>query len=171
MRLLAIRHAIAEDREEFARKHDDDGARPLTREGRDKMRQGARGLKRLVPEIDRIAASPLKRALGTAKILARVYDGLEVEQVETLAPGTPLEQALAWAAGLPEQGTVAFVGHEPDLSSLVCALLANTDDPFLEFQKGAACLLEFTGPVARGTATLSWFLGPKHLRRLGADRA
>jgi len=29
-------------------------------------------------------------------------------------------------------------------------------------------LLEFPGPVAKAGATLNWFLGPKHLRRLAA---
>ena len=62
---------------------------------------------------------------------------------------------------------MAIVGHEPDLGRLVCALLASTNGPFLELHKGAACLLEFPGAVARGAATLDWFLGPKYLRRLG----
>lgn len=170
MRLLVIRHAIAEDREAFARAERDDAARPLTSDGREKMRRGAIGLKQIVPDIDVLAASPLKRAFDTAEIVARVYDGLTVERVAELAPGTAIDRVLTWVAGLPERGTVALVGHEPDLSRLVCALLANTNGPFLEFRKGAACLLEFTGGARRGTATLDWFLGPKHLRRLGADR-
>jgi phosphohistidine phosphatase len=170
VRLLAVRHAIAEDREVFARSQPDDAARPLTAEGREKMHRGAVGLKQLVPDIDRLASSPLKRAVETAEILARVYDGLKVERVAELAPGTPLERAVAWVAGLQARGTVALVGHEPDLSRMVCALLASSNGPFLEFRKGAACLLEFSGPVGRGSATLDWFLGPKHLRRIGADR-
>lgn len=169
MRLLVVRHAIAEDRETFARAQHDDAARPLTAEGREKMRRGALGLKQIVPEIDLLAASPLKRAVDTAEIVARAYGDLKVERVPELSPGTPLEKMLAWVAGLPARGTIALVGHEPDLSCMVCALLASTNGPFLEFRKGAACLLKFTGPVGRGGATLDWFLGPKHLRRLGAD--
>ena len=134
------------------------------------MRRGAVGLKEIVPSIDLLASSPLKRAFDTADIVARVYGGLTVERVAELAPGTAIDRVLAWVAGLPGRGTAALVGHEPDLSRMVCALLASTNGPFLEFRKGAACLLEFTGPVARGGATLDWFLGPKHLRRLGADR-
>jgi phosphohistidine phosphatase len=169
VRLLIVRHAIAEDREAFARGEHDDATRPLTAQGRDKMRRGALGLKQIVPDIDLLAASPLKRAFDTAEIIARVYGGLEVERVAELAPGTSLDGALAWLAALPARGTVAIVGHEPDLSRMVCALLAGANGPFLEFRKGAACLLEFTGPVSRGAATLDWFLGPKHLRRIGAD--
>lgn len=169
MRLLVVRHAIAEDREAFGRSHRDDATRPLTPEGRRKMERGALGLKELVPELDLIAASPLKRALDTAAVIAQAYGALRVERVPELAPGAGFDRFLGWLTGQRVRGTIAVVGHEPDLSQLVCALLAGTNGPFLELRKGAACLLEFPGAVDRGAATLDWFLGPKHLRRL-ADR-
>jgi phosphohistidine phosphatase len=170
MRLLVIRHAIAVEREEFARSHADDATRPLTPEGRAKMERAASGLRELVPDLTLIASSPLKRALDTATIVARPHGDLEVERVPELAPGASLDRAIAWLAGLPAKGTIGIVGHEPDLSRLVCALLSGADRPFFEFRKGAACLLEFSGPVARGGAVLDWFLGPKHLRRFSTDR-
>lgn len=166
MRLLVVRHAIAEDRETFARTHQDDATRPLTPEGRRKMERAALGLKELVPELDLLAASPYQRAFDTAEIVAQAYDGLTVERVPELAPGTGVDRMVAWLAGRQARGTVAIVGHEPDLSRLVCTLLAGANRPFLELRKGAACLLEFAGPVAKSAATLAWFLGPKHLRRL-----
>ena len=68
MNILVIRHAIAADRERHAEQHDgeDDGLRPLTARGRKRMREGARGLRRLVPKIDLLATSPLTRAAQTA---------------------------------------------------------------------------------------------------------
>src|SRR5918912_545668 len=45
MRLLVVRHAIAMDRAEFARSGKDDSERPLTKDGRNKMAKGARGLR------------------------------------------------------------------------------------------------------------------------------
>jgi len=170
MRLLVIRHAIAADREEYARSHNDDSARPLTPEGRAKMERAALGLRELVPELATIASSTLKRAFDTATILAHAYGDHPVERIPELAPGTPLDRTIGWLAALPPKGNAAVVGHEPDLSRLVCALLSGADRPFIEFRKGAACLLEFTAPVARGGAVMDWFLGPKHLRRIGDDR-
>ncbi len=170
MRLLVVRHAIAEDREAFARSHKDDANRPLTAEGRRKMEQAALGLKELIPELDLLAASPYKRAFDTAEIVAAAYGGLTVERVPELAPGVSVDRVIGWLTGRHARGSVAVVGHEPDLSRLVCTLLANTNGPFLELRKGAACLLEFPGPVGKGAATLDWFLGPKHLRLLGAAR-
>jgi len=167
VRLLVVRHAIAEDREGFARSHKDDAERPLTSEGRHKMERAALGLKAFIPELDVLAASPYKRAFDTAEIIASAYGGLTVERVAELAPGASVDRVVGWLAGRHARGSVAVVGHEPDLSRLVCTLLADTSKPFLELRKGAACLLEFPGPVGRGAATLDWFLGPKHLRLLG----
>ncbi|HEX4600422.1 MAG TPA: phosphohistidine phosphatase SixA [Gemmatimonadales bacterium] len=168
MRLVVVRHAIAEDREAFARSHKDDAARPLTPEGRRKMERAALGLKQVVPELDLLAASPYRRAFDTAEIIAQAYGAATVERVAELAPGAGVDRVVGWLAGQASRGTIAVVGHEPDLSQLVCALLAGTNGPFLELRKGAACLLEFPGPVGRAAATLDWLLGPKHLRRIAA---
>ena len=170
MRLLVVRHAIAEDREAFARSHKDDSTRPLTPDGRRKMERAALGLKELVPELDVLAASPYKRAIETAEIISAAFGGLSVERVPDLAPGAGVDRVVSWLADRHARGSVAVVGHEPDLGQLVCALLASTNGPFLELRKGAACLLELPGPVKRGAATLDWFLGPKHLRLLGTGR-
>ncbi|PYP46250.1 MAG: phosphohistidine phosphatase [Gemmatimonadetes bacterium] len=170
MRLLVVRHAIAEDREAFARSHKDDATRPLTPDGRRKMERAALGLKELVPELDVLAASPYKRAIETAEIISAAFGGLSVERVPDLAPGAGVDRVVSWLADRHARGSVAVVGHEPDLGQLVCALLASTNGPFLELRKGAACLLELAGPVTRGAATLDWFLGPKHLRLLGTGR-
>src|SRR3989442_2786257 len=78
MRLLVVRHAIAEDREAFARSHKDDSTRPLTPDGRRKMERAALGLKELVPELDVLAASPYKRAIETAEIIAAAYGGVSL---------------------------------------------------------------------------------------------
>src|SRR2546425_8241878 len=75
VRLLVVRHAIAEDREAYARSHRDDAARPLTSEGRRKMEGVALGLRQLVPTIDLLAASPFRPALETAEIIAQTYVG------------------------------------------------------------------------------------------------
>ncbi|HUL04258.1 MAG TPA: histidine phosphatase family protein [Gemmatimonadales bacterium] len=170
MRLLFVRHAIAEDRIAFARTHKDDSARPLTSEGRAKMARGAAGLRALIPKLDAVASSPFKRAFDTAEIIAEAYGDMNVERVPELAPGTAVERVLGWLGGQNGRETLAVVGHEPDLSRVICALLANTNGPFLELRKGAACLLDLPGPVKSGAATLDWLLGPKHLRRIGAAR-
>ena len=86
MQVLVVRHAIAEQREEFARTGKDDSQRPLTHDGRRKMRRGAVGLRAVVPAIDVLATSPLLRAVQTAEILAAVYNGRNMVTVKGLFP-------------------------------------------------------------------------------------
>ncbi|MGH7614066.1 MAG: SixA phosphatase family protein [Gemmatimonadales bacterium] len=166
MLLLVVRHAIAEDPAEYARHHADDAGRPLTPEGRRKMKRAARGLRELVPALDRLATSPLTRAQQTAEILAAAYDGLEPAIVAALAPGQPTSALAAWL-GSEIRHQVAIVGHEPGLSRAVSWLLAGGERSFIELKKGAACLLECADQVGEGTATLQWALTPSQLRDLG----
>jgi phosphohistidine phosphatase len=165
MRLLLIRHAIAVEREDFERTGKDDNLRPLTDEGRKKMKQAARGLRALVPAIDLLATSPLTRAAQTAAIVDSVYGGLDEVEIEELSPETTPEDFLRWLRK-QKVDTVAAVGHEPSLSQILGWLLTGTDRRLFAFRKGGACLLEFADEPAGGTATLAWALTPAQLRRL-----
>jgi phosphohistidine phosphatase len=165
MRLLLLRHAIAEEREDFVRTGKDDGRRPITDEGRKRMKQGARGLKRILPGIDLLATSPLTRAAQTASIVDSVYGGLKEVEIEELTPEASAADFLRW---LRKQtaGTVAVVGHEPSISLVLSYLLTGTERRIFSFRKGGACLLEFPGEIGAGTATLLWALTPAQLRDL-----
>jgi len=165
MKLLLIRHAIAAEREDFSRTGQDDRCRPLTDEGRKKMKQAARGLRTLVPKIDLLATSPLTRAAQTAAILDSVYGGLEEVEIAELAPECAPEDFLGWLRKQSAE-TVAAVGHEPDLSELLGWLLTGTDRRLFAFRKGGACLLELPDEPAGGTSLLCWALTPGQLRRL-----
>jgi phosphohistidine phosphatase len=160
-----IRHAIAEEREDFARTGKDDDLRPLTDEGRKKMKQGARGLREIVPEISLLATSPLTRAAQTAAVLDSVYDGLDEVEIDVLRPEAAPEDFLRWLRQ-QEAETIAVVGHEPSISLLLSWLLTGTEKRILSFRKGGACLLEFRGEVGAGTSTLLWALTPGQLRNL-----
>ena len=165
MKLLLIRHAIAEEREDFARTGKDDRLRPLTDEGRKKMKQAARGLHGLVPGIDLLATSPLTRAAQTGAIVDSVYGGLKEVEIDPLAPEAAPGDFLRWLRK-QKAGTVAAVGHEPGISLILAWLLTGAERPFFAFRKGGACLLEFTGEVAAGKAVLLWALTPAQLRAL-----
>lgn len=139
MELLIIRHAIAEDREDFARTGKDDCLRPITDEGRKRMKQGARGLKRLVPEIDLLATSPLTRAAQTGAVLDSVYGGLREVEIAELEPEASPVEFLSWLRKQAVE-SVAVVGHEPSISLIVSWLLTGTEKRLLSFRKGGACL-------------------------------
>src|SRR5262245_50296725 len=70
MELYILRHAIAVDRGTPG--YEDDRQRPLTPEGRKKMRLIAKGMKALGLEFDLILSSPYLRAKETAEIATEV---------------------------------------------------------------------------------------------------
>ena len=168
MHLLVIRHAVAEEQEVWAATGEPDERRPLTADGRKKMRRASRGLRRVVPSISLLGASPLTRAAQTADIVADVYGDLEPLTVGALAPERPPADFLSWLRdAAPGHDVIAVVGHEPHLSGLVSWLLTARDKPALvELKKGAACLLRFDDEPQKGKACLEWLLPPRQLRQL-----
>jgi phosphohistidine phosphatase len=166
MNLLVIRHAIAEDKDEWAVTGEPDGKRPLTEDGRKKMKRGAKGLRKMVANIDLLATSPLTRAVQTAEIVAREFEEIAVVVTDSLDPARPHDAFMDWFRSLDEVSTVAVVGHDPHLSSLVSWLMTGRDGGIIELKKGAACMLEVDRTGAPGNARLIWALTPDQLRAL-----
>ncbi|MBW3570309.1 MAG: phosphohistidine phosphatase SixA [Gemmatimonadetes bacterium] len=168
MKLLVIRHGVAEDREAFAATGQPDTMRPLTDRGRKRMRRGARGLKRVVPKLTVLATSRLVRAAQTADIVSKAYGRMDVATLEELSPERRPDELLAWLRSHQLGDTVAVIGHEPHLGFLVGWLLTGRNDSFVEMKKGGAVLLEFDDPPSGGNAVLAWSIPPRQLRWLGA---
>jgi phosphohistidine phosphatase len=166
MRLLIIRHAIAEDRDAFASSGRDDSERPLTDEGRDKMRRVAAGFRRAVPQIDLLAASPYTRAMQTAELVAEAYGIDDIEKVDALVPDAPLQRFLVWLERRSTAEVVAIVGHEPHLGELVTWLMSGLRESRVEMKKGGAALLEFEGQPGAGEGVLEWLMTAGQLRDL-----
>ena len=161
MDLLIIRHGQAEPRGDGA----SDAARRLTEDGRKKLRRGAKGLHKLVPEIDALVSSPLVRAVETAAIVAEVYGGLAVEETPFLEPEREPKELADWLAELPA-ATLAIVGHEPLLSHAASWFLSGLRTSFLELKTGGACLLSFPDEIGAGRARPVFALTPWQLRRM-----
>jgi phosphohistidine phosphatase len=162
MELLVIRHGIAEDRETFAATGKDDRLRPLTAEGRRKLRQAVRGVHAAVRGVELVASSPLVRAVQTARIVARAYE-LPIVEIGELEPDQGPEGFTEWL-GQRSESVVAAVGHEPMLSLMVSFLLTGRSGSFLELKKGGACFVTFPGAVEPGGGVLHWAAPSKLLR-------
>jgi phosphohistidine phosphatase len=164
VKLLIIRHGPAGDRAEWEAEGRDDRLRPLTAQGKKELRRVVQGLATIVDTIDILATSPLVRTLQTAEIVASQFDCDPVTQ-EALAPGHDPDEVVKW---LKEQRgeTVAVVGHEPDLSTLACYLLAGKRSSFVTLKKSGCCLVELEDPGRPGSARLEWLLVPRMLKQL-----
>ncbi|HEX7940305.1 MAG TPA: phosphoglycerate mutase family protein [Gemmatimonadaceae bacterium] len=165
MQLVVIRHAIAMEREEFAPTGRDDSLRPLTAKGEAKMKKASVGLRELVPEISVLAASPFTRAQQTAAIVGEAYDGLRVETTASLEPDSAMDDFIEWLRAQRGE-TVAVVGHEPHLGTLVTWLMTGIEESRVALKKGAAVLLEFPAVPTSGTGRLQWALTASQLGRM-----
>ncbi|MGE5249579.1 MAG: phosphohistidine phosphatase SixA [Bacteroidota bacterium] len=167
MKLYIVRHAIAVD--EGTPGYEDDSQRPLTDEGRKKMKRVARGLREFGVEFDQILTSPYVRARDTAQILADEFN-LEkrVAFSDRLIPPGDFDGLVDEISEKYDVDSLALVGHEPMLSQLISWLVTGgTEAPVTLKKGGVGCL---TVENLRGRdrrATLEWLLTPAALIALG----
>jgi phosphohistidine phosphatase len=164
--LYIIRHGIAVTRgtEGFS----DDSKRPLTPEGKEKIRDIAKGLKRFGVGLDWIVSSPLVRAAETADIVAATLDSnVAVDRSEALRPGGPPEALIAFLSKQPSRRSVLVAGHEPDLGELAARLIGAGRHAGLAFKKGGCCLITFEQFPPKTAGKLVWWLTPRVMRKLG----
>src|SRR5262245_30234249 len=138
MQIFIVRHADALPLDDSMR---GDEERPLSDEGHKQTGRLASAFKRLDLSLERVLASPLKRARQTADELAQHLEqpGLLVEESEFLAPGGSVKKLLKLLRKLDLQN-VALVGHEPDLGRLTARLVGGKRAQ-IEFAKGGmACV-------------------------------
>lgn len=167
MKLLLIRHAIAEEVAASPRR--DDASRRLTDEGRSKMQRAARALPRLLGDLALVVSSPLARAVETAEIVVAAYpDPPQLVEEGWLGPEFDSAAALRFFVAQRAVPSLALVGHEPNLAQLLGYLLTGEERAFALFKKGGAALVELDDRVAPGGALLHWHLTPAALRAIGA---
>ena len=163
--LYLVRHAIAEERDPS--RWPDDRQRPLTAKGVRRFEVAARGLRRLVPNIDTLLVSPLVRAQQTADILVEETGWPPPQLLDVLAPETPPADTVAALAAFYSARRIAVVGHEPHLSDLAATLLvADGAAPFLTLRKGGVAHIHFDDGAGVRGGSLRWLLTPKVLRLL-----
>ena len=168
MELFVIRHGIAESlgkENEFS-----DEKRALTADGRNRMREIAKGLSKLGVEFDLILTSPLVRAVQTAEIVATAGGPTktEIKQTANLAPGASANKLFAEIKRLTGVEAIALIGHQPDLGDLISKIAHRTSGSVaIQMKKGSVCCLDIgeTVPTLRGE--VAWLMAPKHLRQVG----
>jgi phosphohistidine phosphatase len=169
MDVYLVRHAIAEQRD--AGRWPDDSRRPLTPEGEERFRATARGLRRIVPRVAVLLASPYARAWRTAELLTEEAGWPLPERCAALEAERSAAEAAEALRDRRVQASVALVGHEPQLSSLAALLLAGRGEALrLELKKGGLVRLALDAVPAPGTAVLRWSVAPRILRLLDASR-
>ena len=157
LKLYFLRHGQAGSRHEW---NGDDSLRPLTVEGKKRMRREATAIWRLEPSLDVIISSPLVRALQTAEIVAKAQASTaRLITDDRLAPGFGPKDLAAIVAEHRTAKGLMLVGHEPDFSETVGQL---TGGGQIAVKKGALACIEVEDPVSL-TGTLVWLIPPRAL--------
>ncbi len=167
MNLYIIRHAIAVD--EALSDYELDRERPLTDKGRKKMRQIARALRNLGVEFDVILSSPYLRACQTAEILGDVFKMKKmIVMTDHLVPMATPELLIGEINENYPVDSIAVVGHEPYLSTLIGLLVADNAKLEITLKKGGVCYLAADDlHHLDHRATLEWLLTPGILMEIG----
>jgi phosphohistidine phosphatase len=154
--LYILRHAEAEPQ---ARS---DAQRALTPKGREQAKKVGRFCREqeICPGL--ILTSPLVRAEQTAELVWKeLGEETKFEVAAFLSAGMRPETALSQVGRLSDLGCLMLVGHEPDLSELIAAVIG-TDADHIRLRKGG--LAKLTLPEAKpGVGTLELLLTPKLL--------
>jgi phosphohistidine phosphatase len=164
MELYFLRHGLAGQYGDP--KYKDDSLRPLTHEGREKLKRGVLGMQALGLTFDAVLSSPYLRAKQTAEIVARGYKMKtnRIHLTDNLLAPAPIKQLLQEVQNIfPKSEKVLFVGHEPHLTDMISELLKSRQPLSIDFKKGGLCCLNTDGPSK--SACLSWLLSPKQLSK------
>lgn len=165
--LILVRHGVAKERD--PRRWPDDRERPLAAAGARRFRNAARGLARIVPEVDAIWSSRLRRAWQSAELLHEEARWPQPQSCALLEEGkgiTPLLRAIAADTRLER---LALVGHAPWLEELAaCSLLGRRRPTPLALHKGGVACIRFdAAPRPRG-GVLQWVVTQRFLQCLDA---
>lgn len=161
--LYLIRHGIAAERGDA---WPDDNKRPLTDDGVRRLRKIGAGLVEINISFDLILTSPLVRARQTADIIAAAMKpDPPIVVTEALTPGATYSSVLDELAKHARKRRIALIGHEPGIGALAARLIGSRHA--LAFKKGAVARIDVAALPPTGAGSLSWFLTPKLLRKLG----
>ena len=141
MELYFLRHGIAEDLDGIKIKVDSD--RPLTAEGKSKIKDIARAFHKMELDFEIILSSPYLRARQTAEIVAETYRGKsKINFSENLIPsGNTKDLFREISERYRAVSSLLLVGHEPNMSCTISSLLSGHPQLFIQVKKGGFCHL------------------------------
>lgn len=160
MQVYVVRHAEAE-----AAGAGGDAARALGARGRAQAAAAAAGLRSLGVALDRVLASPLRRAQETAALLAAALGRPPIETVAALDGGAPAEAILAELHACGGEERVALVGHMPVLGALVVLAAAGVGASGVALGTASVARIDFEGRPRAGAGRLRWLLTAEQLAR------
>ena len=133
-----LRHAEAEDRD------GNDHVRRLTARGLEQAAKVGKFLGRVGIRPDLILTSPVVRARQTAEIVAKAT-GVDLVEERWLACGMEPAACIRELGAYSTKESVMLVGHEPDFSVVIAALIGHRDADVVKVRKASLTAVELGG--------------------------
>ena len=158
MKLLIVRHAIAEDISPTGK----DGDRPLSSKGSEKFKQICKNLQHLDLKFDLLLDSPLLRSQQTADIFSEYFSVKKRQTSQNLKPLAMPEYLLLEIEASHADSVVVF-GHQPFLTKFISYCVVGDRKIFTSLKIGGMAFLEFPLAVQSGSARIKVLLAPMYL--------
>lgn len=141
-----------------------DAERALTPEGDAQVRKSADAIRRMRLAFDLIVASPKRRSLQTAQIVAQAagYPATGIHVTPAVVPDAAPDEMLAAIREFPNRSSVLIAGHLPSLMGLAAHLLAEGPPARIRLKNAGLCCLESAFPLMRNWE-LVFYLTPEQL--------
>jgi len=134
--------------------------RYLTEAGRASAVKMSSAIVKIGPKPRLTLTSPLTRAVQTTEIVAEKACRKNVVIASPLLlPGGDIRELVSCIKDSSDAKRVLLVGHEPQLGSLVAALLGRAD-ALISLKKGACVALELDPEKSDKPAGFLWYLAP-----------
>ena len=158
MKLLVIRHAIAEDMSSSGKDKD----RPLSPEGCEKFKKICKKLSHLNLKFELLLDSPLLRSQQTADIFCEYFFIKKRQRSQNLNPFAQTANLLLEIKDCHVNSIVVF-GHQPFLTKFISYCLLGDERAFIALKRGGMVFLSFPLSVQAGSAQMKALLTPKYL--------
>ncbi len=167
MVLYIVRHAEAVAGSDNLK----DEWRYLTEKGRVTTKRMSASIARISPKPRLVISSPLTRAVQTAEIIAEKTCRKNVIVANGfLLPGADISELIDCLKGCKDAKCVMLVGHEPQLGTLIAALLGR-EDGTASLKKGACVALKVDPEKRDRLADFLWCLAPGKKRTISFKKA
>jgi len=172
LELYLLRHGEAGRRTAIAAGQDS-GDLPLTIAGKEEIAVLARSLKHLDLKFDAIISSPLKRAIQTAKIIAKALDmEKRVSIWNELVPEGDRSKLYNRLNQYTTESTILMVGHQPYLTDIICDMIFQkrvNQVGQINLKKSGLAKIRVISLMPNTNGELRWLLTPRILKSLAKD--
>ena len=156
MKLLVVRHAIAEDTSPTGKDED----RPLSLKGREIFWKICKSLNHLDLKFDLLLDSPLLRSQQTADIFCEHFFVQKRARSSNLKPLSEVSELfLEIKAG--NASSIVVIGHQPFLTKFINYCVTKDQRVFILLKRGGMAFLEFPLAVKAGYAIMEALLSPR----------